>query len=395
MMSSTRLISLPLITLMFSIFISAVQSLNCFDEPNIASSKIVFITSFGSSFYHHVTKNGDQHTVIHNIPKDHTLIVYHEDEIPDIPGTCKMSLFDAVPGLETELTDPESGINKYFKLATYFDPLNANIKPGALDSGKILMLKVAAINHGVKSARDGQVVMWLDTDVSFREEVPDRVIDWLGARDVTYIPMYFQDHNSNPFDTYDFTSPSEEIRALNEQYWRVESGIVAFTANDKTRALTDKALEMYRGGLYELAQICFQRNPTCTLTERVGANVYTNDVFIWALLLMSDIHNDDLFHVGLKHGWFAWKGLKAWGDPESQHVYGNYFWQPGFVPSERPDSLITNFYIGEYIFHHFGTHQKGALSIQQHEHDSTEASWRRIKDPGVKSQSLYTFLGDF
>lgn len=375
------------------LYLNLVASLHCFDEPNIISSKIVYITSFGSSFYHHVTNSDNINSVIYNIPKDHTLIVYHEDEIPDIPGTCKMNLFTEIPGLEKDLTDPESGINKYFKLATYYEPGYEGAKPGSLDTGKILMLKVAAIQHGVKSAREGQVVMWLDTDVSFREEIPTTVIDWLRSRDVTYIPMYFQDHFRNPFDSYDFSKPSEQTRALQEQYWKVESGIVAFSVNNKTRALTDRALGMYRGGLYELAQKCFQRDPMCTSTERVGANVYTNDVFVWALVLMADIHKDELFHVGLNHGWFAWKGLKPWG--KEQHIYGNRFWIPGFEPATQPDSLITNFYIGEYVFHHFGTHQKGALSVQIHEQNSGEASWRRIQDPGVKSQSLYKFVGNF
>lgn len=354
------------------------------------------MTSFGSSFYHHITKNNVEETVVHNIPKNYTLIVYHEDDFPYIPSICKMNLFKSVPGLENELIDPDSGLNKYFKLATYFDPINQNVKPGTLDSGKILMLKVAAIQHAVESAREGQIVMWLDTDISFRKQIPDAVINWLSNRDVTYIPMYFQDHNYNPFDVqFNFTQPSSslEANALNEQYWRVESGIVAFTVNNKTKALTNKALGLYRGGLYELAQLCFQGNPRCTKTERIGANVYTNDIFIWALLLTSDIHKDEYFHVGLKHGWFAWKGLAPWG--QAQHVYGNHFWLPGFVPSNRSDSLITNFYIGEYIFHHFGTHRKGALSIQFHERDSNESDWRRIKNTGEKSKSLYNFIGDF
>ena len=307
MLGVFKLITLLITLCFFRRGIFLVLARNCFDDPTVLNAKVVYITSFGSSFYNHVARNGAQETVLNNIPKGHTLIVYHEDEIPEIDGVCRMDLFKEIPTLEHDLIDPASGINKYFELATYFDPINENVKNGDLDSGKILMLKVAAIKLGVASAKEGQIVMWLDTDVSFREDLPESAIAWLSQRDVTYIPLYFQNHNQNPFDTYNFSQPEQQSKAFYAQYWRVESGILAFNVNAKTKSLTERALGLYQGELFDLAKKCFDKDTRCTKTERMGANVYTNDIFIWPLLLMSDIHNDTFFfHEGLRHGTFVY-----------------------------------------------------------------------------------------
>ena len=46
--------------------------------------------------------------------------------------------------------------------------------------------------------------------------------------------------------------------------------------------------------------------------------------------------------------------------------YSNSHFFQHFAPMKRSDSLVTNFCIGEYGFHHFGTHRKGGLSAQVH-----------------------------
>jgi hypothetical protein len=63
----------------------------------------------------------------------------------------------------------------------------------------------------------------------------------------------------------------------------------------------------------------------------------------------------------------------------------------------RNDSLVANFLIGEYVFHHFGSHTNGALLIQHKRSHSNNpnSSWRRIIKPGDQRKSLLKLLGAF
>jgi len=169
---------------------------------------------------------------------------------------------------------------------------------------------------------------------------------------------------------------------------------MAFTVNEKTLNFTSKALDMYRGGLLRLAEACFQGASCCKL-ERFGSNCFSNDVFIWALLLQTDLHGDEFFSVGLKHGWFAWKGLPPW---RGGIVYGNYRYPLNFEPAKKNSSLVTPFHIGKHIFHYFGYHHKGALSVQAAQQSKGiyyNDSWRRIKYAGDLKKSLWKFIGNF
>ena len=87
--------------------------------------------------------------------------------------------------LEYELHDKESGLNKYYNLSDYYEP-----KIGDSIDGHILLHKVAAINHAIHSSKEGTVIFWVDTDVSFRKQIPHWILQWFRNRDITYIPMY-------------------------------------------------------------------------------------------------------------------------------------------------------------------------------------------------------------
>lgn len=385
--------------LLFSLFISIRWQVattsgweHCADERLLLSDPVIYISSFGSDFYKRARASGSNSTVISkNSSGSKRLIVYHEDDLVDIPRVCRVDMrnFD---WLEHELNSPESGLKKYFSIATYHDPMRNPATAGKIEHGHILMLKVAAINHAVNTAMEGQIVLWSDTDTSFRVPLPNSSIEWLLQRDVTYIPFYLKDHSKNPWEGLDMNNETDWTRALRMESWKVESGTMAFTVNERTRNLTKKALEMYRGGLYELAKSCFGGNPKCR-QERVGSNVYSNDVYVWALLLQSDIHKDEFFSVGLRHGWFAFKGLELWGD--KQYQYGNFWWPLYFSPATRNDSLVAKFHIGRHVFHHFAMHQNGALSMQ-HKHGSASSdNWRKIPNPGDRRKSLLAFLGTF
>ena len=88
---------------------------------------------------------------------------------------------------------------------------------------------------------------------------------------------------------------------LFPESWSVESGLFAITVNHKTLVFMSKLLGLYRGGMLELAQECYQLRDYCA-NKRVHINVFLNDIFAIALLLHSDAHNDSLFHEHLKHG---------------------------------------------------------------------------------------------
>jgi len=152
---------------------------------------------------------------------------------------------------------------------------------------------------------------------------------------------------------------------------------------------------MYRGGLFEIAKRCFEKDPF-RWKEEIGNNLYTNDIFVWALVLHADIHgHEKIFSANLSHGWFATDGFD-WQKPDSAfyYVWGNHQWHCNFPPVGRSDSIISNFYIGSYIFHHFGMHKKGALSVQIKEGEDKNNSWRYVTNPGDKKDSLYALIGD-
>ena len=374
-------------------------TLGCYEyeyNTDAAASNIVFVTSFGKGFYENVKKTGMEGSILHNLNIGHKLIVYHEDDVPVIEGVCMIDMRVVFPWMEFELKSKESGLNKYFSIATYTDPMVQRPRRGIIRQGAVLMLKVAAIDHAVRHAKEGTLVMWVDTDTTIRRMIPPDVFSWLMARDITYIPLYLEQHLVNPFKNFDFSTKENQLKALQYEWWRVESGTLALNPNNRTRELTRRALGMYRGGLYELAQQCFNGSTYCR-KERIGANCYGNDVFVWSLLLHADSYKDEYFHVDLKHGWFAMDGVEPWG-PE-KNVWGSNWWPLYFKPAQDSENLVTNFNIGNYVFHHFGVHKKGALSIQfkgqfKQPHNESE-SWRFIEDPGIPEKSLYWFIGTF
>ena len=70
-----------------------------------------------------------------------------------------------------------------------------------------------------------------------------------------------------------------------------------------------KAVELYRGGMMQLARACFARDPYCMDNFHVRGNVFLNDVFVFSLLAQADAHNDEFFHVNLKHGMYLFAFL--------------------------------------------------------------------------------------
>ena len=368
--------------------------------------EITFITSFNAGWYIKMTstnsqsKNKLERTVLEFVETLHRpLVVYHEDELPEIRGVCTMNMNRLFPWLQYELNDPTSGLNLYYKVSTFEDFANRRPLNGSIKMGHVLMLKVAAIHHAVTHSTQNSLVFWVDTDITFRKPLSDAVIRWLLRKDITYIPFFseyitggcFPGITQNVWDNFNPFNRSSQVLMLREEWWKVESGLVALTVTDKTRRLTKKALDLYRGEMYYLALQCFRKSVSCE-RMRVKTNVFLNDIFAFTLLLQSDVHDDLLFSVQLSHGWFAMRGLSPWG--QNRAVWGNTMYRPNFVPISEPDGLITNFHIGEYVFHHFAYHEKGAIAVQLKSRGNNDSSdsWRWIKDVGNLSKSLMKFI---
>lgn len=244
----------------------------------------------------------------------------------------------------------------------------------------MLFLKVASIHHAVQSVPNGTVVFWVDTDVIVREKMPPNVVSWLQARDVIYIPFYI----GWQVTQLDYgLSATRDILKSNYR-WRVESGLFAVTANERSRAFMQKAVSMYRGGMYLLAKKCFSNDPLCIGENRVKYHVFLNDIFVFAILLHADLYQDDrIFHVSLKHGVFA---MQDYLSPEGW-VWGATIYKPLFPIADESKSsdILTNFHIQKYLFHYFGFHQKGALAMQMSmksvhfANNTVDNSWRKIR----------------
>ena len=79
-------------------------------------------------------------------------------------------------------------------------------------------MKIAAIYHAVHNSPTDSIVFWVDPDVTFREDLPDNVIEWIQSKDVAYIPWYFGDISEkkriNGFEAYDTNKTKDVQNAL-------------------------------------------------------------------------------------------------------------------------------------------------------------------------------------
>jgi len=349
----------------------------CFDMSsridNIGDGdhNVVYVTSFSGEWYRRLVENNAlDRSILEAFPHSR-LVAYHEDDVPDIPGMCMFDL-RSLDWVMDEVQNPNSGLNRYFEYANFACPM-ATKKRGGFKADHALFLKVVAITLAVRQAAEGALVVWVDTDVSFRSPLPRPVTDWLRVRDITYIP--FIPHKllmnagwpPHSFDLFDLSKPEVVADLQRASWWRVESGIMALTVGPKTHALTARAVRMYRGGMLELARACDEelaQGRGCG-EHRVYSNMFLNDIYVWSMLLQADAHRDNaVFSVGLRQGWFAMRGVAPWGPNNA--VWGNGDdWVPNFLPaSQGSDSEITPFAIGRYLFHHFGYHDRGGLSVQ-------------------------------
>jgi len=235
--------------LIFNLFVILVISntlhitTSCFPSEK----DIVYITSYHAKWFEDMLLVNRHYgerfnrTILEKFPVN-KLIIYHEEDVPSIDGACMVDL-RTIPWLENELSDKNSGLNQYYEIAEYLDPTwNGGI--GAVKMGHSLFFKVLSIYHAVQNSPEGSVVFWVDTDVSFREDLPGDVFQWIRKKDIVYIPFVINFHvlnanmPSNGFDYFDLTSAEGQSEALLQEFWRIETGLFAFTVSNKTQVKT-------------------------------------------------------------------------------------------------------------------------------------------------------------
>ena len=293
---------------------------------------VVYFTSFHAKWFTKTQQKSFFNTIFESFYYEN-LIVYSEDDLSVFAledySICYVNLHKAFPWLESVLKDPESGLNEYYAENEFIDPFRFG-KRGDV-------MKVLSMYHAVLNSRDNSIAIWLDTDVSFREQMPTDVVEWIRERDVVYCPFVGYEAGAMPqnaFDYLDLNSDEGQRQALLGEFWSIESGVFALTVNSKTLALMEKVMWMYRSGMRDLARGCLAGLAFCK-RERV-----LHDVSVLNLLLQADAHEDsDIFSVGLKHGWFAIRGKLNYWEGRENLVWGANKYLPNFVASNNNHSL--------------------------------------------------------
>lgn len=161
-----------------------------------------------------------------------------------------------------------------------------------VQSGKVLVLKVAAIDAALHALPLGAVVVWLDADVEVRRPLDAAFLAFARTHDVAY---------DVPF------RPGERGFRIgwHDETWRVESGVMVFSVSRRSRALSRAALEWYVGGAGRIRALC-ARPPDSTAAAEcsrswLSSNVFLNDVYCWAALLHGARRNSTVLRRALKH----------------------------------------------------------------------------------------------
>mmetsp|Transcript_2059 Transcript_2059/g.3932 ORF Transcript_2059/g.3932 Transcript_2059/m.3932 type:complete len:547 (+) Transcript_2059:44-1684(+) len=226
---------------------------------------------------------------------------------------CAFDLFVREPWLHTAMANGGS-IDRFYEFAGDMEPCDQPLK---IKSGKLLVRKIAAMYHSLTMMEDGATLIWLDTDVTIREPVDDLFLAFVRYKDITYIPFM-----SDP-EWADRNASAINFKSLDDPFWRIESGLVAMTANNRSRGFLSEVLDLYRGGLLDLASRClkivnenakledlplskFELYNDAKMMEEMchqpwlKRNLYMDDIFAVSMTL----HRHHHFNTDLKQGWF-------------------------------------------------------------------------------------------
>ena len=143
------------------LLIRIVYSIGGLNECFTPVSGVVYITSYHAKWYSDMLEINAHHglqfngTILEWFPRGN-LIIYHEEDVPPVDGACMIDLRE-IPWLINELTNKTSGLNEYYNLAEFTDPL-WNPKIGDIKIGVSLFFKVVSIYHAVHNSPEGSLV---------------------------------------------------------------------------------------------------------------------------------------------------------------------------------------------------------------------------------------------
>ena len=143
------------------------------------------------------------------------------------------------------IVPPESCIDNFYYWAGNREPLMASMN---VQSGKLLVRKVAALFHAARSLPDGMPLLWLDFDVAFQQPAGGplwaQLARFVSRQDVPYLP----------FKPSTFPNRVPPFKRIDT--WAVESGVLAVRPDARTRQLLAWMLRHYDGRASELVRMC-------------------------------------------------------------------------------------------------------------------------------------------
>ena len=235
----------------------------------------------------------------------------------------------------------------------------------------VLVRKVAAIAHALQLVRSGTVVVWVDLDVVLGRALDAAFLDFVRARDVSFLPETVCWAELGAFGSVD--SPF----GLPErcQDFRVDTGVVAVLASDKTRAFADWWLDAYaEGRATELATRCLRPGVPAgaggddCAHATVRSNLGLNDIYTFALATWA-------FRDALRFGWFADADEVTCAPSGDRALPGGHCHpcaaRPG-SPNARATALVSPFYLRRYLLHIKGGH--GPMSRQHAAHPAARGA---------------------
>ena len=230
-----------------------------------------------------------------------SLIIYHDGPLKDSDlkrtGACLRDVF-ASDGRINALQGRNSSVEQTYLKIGAWEPYEGSL---VTQSAKILVRKVAAIADALRRAPDNVTVVWVDGDVVLQRALDARFLGFCKRFDVVYTA---------------FRGRAANTLGLGDTSWRVESGVIAFTANARSRALAEAAMQVYDGALLSIITRCASKRPHSECAEPwLARNLFMNDVYVWALLLHGSHRNSSLlrdlipsfchFATILRQGWFT------------------------------------------------------------------------------------------
>ena len=321
------------------------------------------------------------------------LVVYHENswdeahgrkplERADLPfATCFLDVFAEQPGLDAYLRSEEkTPLDRLYEI-----PHSKSLSDDFKD-GKVLIRKVAAIHHLAQNLQDGQVLLWLDLDVStsaFSQGLPSFVEKWMQKKDVTYIAeSVCWKHASLLGDR--LSSPWQLALLVPgcDADFRVDSGVFSLRISKATKAFTADALAQYYGPMTRRARHCARRRGRCP--REVRHNLGLNDIYVFATVLHS-------FGESLSNGWLtrnSFPGCRPQGPMALSNAsfVGWGLCSPCAVPEPARaalgeegwgEGLVAPFDMDAYLFHIKGG---SAMMSRTHSAQKRDQQGREIDD---------------